>query len=257
MRRDELVNLITSGIIREYNYTDYISPMEYDKFNKSINNAFKYRKDKLEGADRDMKVYYIFGESGCGKTSYAKQLARDKDYSYYVSSGSNDLLDNYRGQDCLILDDIRPGCIEVSDFLKLLDNHTQSTVKSRYRNKMLECQLVIITTSMSLERFFVGLLGDTAESFMQLKRRIEFYCEMSRDNITLRIWQPRSQKYVFAGSYENPMKGKYIVSDRSQEDISNYVSESFGLVKNPDDGFRPCTDEERDIFVKQLELKEI
>ena len=46
----------------------------------------------------------------------------------------------------LILDDLRPSCIGLSDLLKMLDNHTSSSVKSRYYNKVLECKLIIITS---------------------------------------------------------------------------------------------------------------
>lgn len=152
-RKAELVDLITSGLIREYNYTEYITPQEYDKFKKTIDNAFNYRRDKLEGSDRNMKCIYVCGDAGTGKTTWAKDFAQRNKYSYYISSGSNDLLDNYKGQDCLILDDIRPNYIDVSDLLKLLDNHTNSTVRSRYKNKMLECKVVIITTSLSMEVF--------------------------------------------------------------------------------------------------------
>ena len=104
-RKDELIELIQSGVIREYNYTDYISATEYDRFKKSIDNAFAYRKDTLMHMDRNMTCIYIWGESSCGKTSYSKQLAIEKGYSFYISSGSNDPLDGYRGEDCLTMYD--------------------------------------------------------------------------------------------------------------------------------------------------------
>ena len=81
-----------------------------------------------------MEVIYIQGATGTGKTSYSKMLAEQKEYSYYISSSSNDILGDYKGQDCLILDDLRPSCMGLSDLLKMLDNHTTSTVKSRYKN---------------------------------------------------------------------------------------------------------------------------
>ncbi|MGM8317295.1 AAA family ATPase, partial [Clostridium perfringens] len=83
-----------------------------------------------------MECYFVTGKSGTGKTTYAKQLAKEKGYSVYISSGSNDVLDSYQGQDCIILDDLRPSCMGLSDLLKMLDNNTSSTVKSRYKNKV-------------------------------------------------------------------------------------------------------------------------
>lgn len=237
-RREELIDLITSGIIREYNYTEYVTPQENDKFRQSIDKAFAYRKDKLEGSERDMKCVYIYGDSGSGKTTYAKELAEKYGYSYYVSSGSNDLLDSYKGQDCLILDDIRPNYIDVSDLLKLLDNHTSSTVRSRYRNKMLECKLVIITTSVSMEVFFNGLLGDYSESIKQLRRRCELYIQMTMYTMTVYIYQPKSQRYEHVGTYANEIAKRYKAEDRTKEDARQYVE---GFLFSP----IPATDEEK------------
>lgn len=261
-RREELVALITAGIIREYNYTDYITPQEYDKFKKSIDNAFNYRKDKLEGSDRDMKVIYIYGESGSGKTTYAKELAAQSGYSYYVSSGSNDLLDNYKGQDCLILDDIRPNFIDVSDLLKLLDNHTSSTVKSRYKNKLLECKLVIITTSVSMEVFFRRLIGaDVAESLKQLRRRCEVYIKMTKLTMSVSLYQPESNDYIYVCSYDNPINGRYVQHDRSREEAREYVDNLLMFPQEADRetryksfGIWDLTPDEEDLFAKQYKL---
>ncbi|MGM8259467.1 AAA family ATPase, partial (plasmid) [Clostridium perfringens] len=111
-RKEEILNLIDAGIIREYNIHDYLTVIEYDKYKKNIDNAFKFRVNKLmQKVERKMDCYFITGRSGTGKTTYAKQLAKEKGYSVYISSGSNDVLDSYQGQDCIILDDLRPSCM--------------------------------------------------------------------------------------------------------------------------------------------------
>lgn len=260
-RRAELTELITAGIIREYNYTDYISPQEYDKFKKTIDNAFSYRKDKLEGSERNMKVIYLYGEAGSGKTTWAKEMAQQNDYSYYISSGSNDLLDNYKGQDCLILDDIRPNYIDISDLLKLLDNHTNSTVRSRYKNKMLECKLVIITTSISMEVFFRNLIGDSRESLQQLRRRCEMYIKMTTLTMSVQLWQPESQEYMYVGTYDNPVAGRFAKHDRTLTEAKEYVDNlinfpvrsDVGTIQNAQ-GFRSPDPDEQDLFSEQMTL---
>lgn len=259
-RREEIVDLITSGVIREYNYTDYITPREYDKFKKTIDNAFNYRRDKLEGSDRNMKCIYVCGEAGTGKTTWAKELAQQNEYSYYISSGSNDLLDNYKGQDCLILDDIRPNYIDVSDLLKLLDNHTNSTVRSRYKNKMLECKLVVITTSVSMETFFRNLIGDSRESLQQLRRRCEMYIKMTALTMSVQLWQSESNKYMYVGTYDNPVANKYSKHDRTLEEAKEYVDNMILFPVKADNetisnayGFTDMKDSE-DVFTGQLTL---
>ena len=85
-RKEEIIELIRSGVVREYNYTEYITALEYDKFKRAIDNAFTYRRDTLKSLDRHMNVIYIYGGSGTGKTTYAKQLATNKGLSCYILS---------------------------------------------------------------------------------------------------------------------------------------------------------------------------
>lgn len=218
VRKQEIVSLITSGIIRQYNYFDYISPDEYIKFKNVIDNAFAYRSDTLTYSHRNLDVIYIWGDSGVGKTTYAKELAEKKGYSYYISSCSNDLLDGYKGQDCLILDELRSNYIDISDLLKLLDNHTGSTIKSRYRNKILECKLIIITTSCSIESFFGCLHNGLRESIIQLKRRCKYYIRMDKGSIKTYIYQPFSDKYDYVSTFNNHIYERFSVSDISHDD---------------------------------------
>ncbi len=222
-RKEEIIELIRSGIVREYNYTEYITALEYDKFKRAIDNAFTYRRDTLKSLDRHMNVIYIYGGSGTGKTTYAKQLAINKGLSCYISSGSNDPLDGYKGQDCLILDDIRPGDFLLSDFLKILDNNTQSTVKSRYKNKLLECQYLIVTTSFDIPVFFDLLLDSEGESVKQMERRCTLKIQMNTSTMTTFVYQPVSGKYKKVSILKNPVSEVYNKRDLTDEECQAYV----------------------------------
>ena len=222
-RKEEIIELIRSGIVREYNYTEYITALEYDKFKRAIDNAFTYRRDTLKSLDRHMNVIYIYGGSGTGKTTYAKQLATNKGLSSYISSGSNDPLDGYKGQDCLILDDIRPGDFLLSDFLKILDNNTQSTVKSRYKNKLLECQYLIVTTSFDIPVFFDLLLDSEGESVKQMERRCTLKIQMGINTMTTYVYQPVSGKYKKVSILKNPVSEVYNKRDLTDEECQAYV----------------------------------
>lgn len=222
-RKEEIIELIRSGIVREYNYTEYITALEYDKFKRAIDNAFTYRRDTLKSLDRHMNVIYIYGGSGTGKTTYAKQLATNKGLSCYISSGSNDPLDGYKGQDCLILDDIRPGDFLLSDFLKILDNNTQSTVKSRYKNKLLECQYLIVTTLFDIPVFFDLLLDSEGESVKQMERRCTLKIQMGINTMTTYVYQPVSGKYKKVSILKNPVSEVYNKRDLTDEECQAYV----------------------------------
>lgn len=231
-RREEIINKIVSGEIREYNYYEHISIVEYDKYRKSIDNAFKYRIDMIKGVGRNMECVFITGDSGTGKTTYAKKIASEKGYSVFVSSGSNDPLDDYKGQDCIILDDLRPSCMGLSDLLKMLDNHTASTVKSRYKNKVLECKMIIITTTLDIDNFFNNVFSEEKETVIQLKRRCNVMLNFEMEYIHNYIWQNKSREYVYVGKLPNPVTLERNIEDMSKEAQLNKLAEILGLSKD-------------------------
>lgn len=218
-RKNDIITKIVEGEIREYNYFNYIDVVEYDKYKKSIDNAFKYRIDKIKGSDRVMECVFISGDSGSGKTTYAKEFAKEQGMSVYVSSGSNDVLDDYKGQDCIILDDLRPSTMGLSDLLKMLDNNTASSVKSRYKNKVLECKLIIITTILDIDTFFKNVFSEEKETSVQLKRRCKTKVRMDRDNMYMSFWLEKSKRYCNEIVSPNPMKVLYQQQDLTQDEI--------------------------------------
>lgn len=226
-RLDTIINGINDGVIREFNYTEHISMSEYTKYKRQIDTAFKYRLDRLEGANRMMECLFLTGDSGTGKTSFAKYYCEKNEKSYFVSSGSNDPFDNYKGQQVIILDDMRPESTGLSDLLKLLDNHTASSVKSRYRNKVLECDAIIITTTLSLSEFFNRVYGSDRESIVQLKRRVTGYFEFNKDTYKSYLYNNETQHYDFIFELDNPSK-KYRVETMSAEEKMERMKKLLG-----------------------------
>lgn len=184
-RLDEINNGIENGLIREYNYHNFITLEEQQKFSRQIKIAFDRRRDikQSEVQSRNMQVIYIYGASGTGKSTMARQLCEKKGLSYYCSSSSNDVLDGYKGQDALIIDDARGGDMRLSDLLKLTDNYYGSTVKSRYSNKVLECKLLIITTIVDVDQFYSAVFKEQEEPIKQLKRRCTQKYKLTNDFI--------------------------------------------------------------------------
>jgi len=235
-RKEEIINAIVDGSIREYNYTDYITPVEYDRYARSIDGAFKYRLNVIKERNRNMDAIFINGRSGTGKTTYAKQLAEEKGYSYFVSSSSNDVLDGYQGQDCVILDDLRGSSVSLSDLLKMLDNHTSSTVKSRYKNKVLECKLIIITTISDIDTFFSTVFENEKEPINQLKRRCQTYIRFDQETMDVYFYDDDEGDYYKAQSYVNPILSKMVVKQADTEAIEKRLKSMFGdsLEKAPE-----------------------
>ena len=186
---DEVIEAILDGRCRRYNYTNFIGGLDYTKkgISERLEKAYKWKETKLleERKGRKMKVYWICGKSGIGKTTLAKTICENNNWSYAISSSSNDALQDYNGQDCLILDDFRPDGWSKSDVLKMLDNNTSSSIKSRYQNKQtcyLKC-IIVTTVKDPLEFWKDGnWSGNKSEDFRQLERRITHLVEMFKED---------------------------------------------------------------------------
>lgn len=234
----DIIEKIEAGEIRQFNYTDYMTAVFYAQYKRQIEAAFKFRSDRLKSKEvnRNMDCIYIVGGSGTGKTTYAKMYAQKLGYSTFISSGSNDPLDGYAGQDCIILDDLRPSCMGLSDLLKMLDNNTASTVKSRYFNKVLECRLIIITTTLDIESFFKNVFSEEPETSVQLKRRCElmvkFPKEGANDKLEVYQYDLKADKYDFLGYQENPLP-KFIMDDKERRKRALKKLSVLGAVTMP------------------------
>lgn len=136
--------------------------------------------------DRKLDIMFITGKGGTGKTYYAKKLLAAMNYDFCVSSSSNDPFQDYLGQKAIILDDLRDESFEFEDLLKILDNDTSSSVRSRFSNKVFDCELIIITSSVPLRYWFpqkrYNRVGDDLN---QLYRRIGCYVEVTAEEITV------------------------------------------------------------------------
>lgn len=139
------------------------------------------KKRTYEMDKKNVKVIFIEGAPGSGKSTFAKQLAINNKKSYCVSSSSNDVLQDYTCEDYLILDDLRDNSFTFEDLLKLLDNYVISTVKSRYRNKLFLGEYIVITSAKPLCEWYKG----SNEDRQQLFRRISLFARCRRVNNSL------------------------------------------------------------------------
>ena len=225
MDLDNVIEQIKVGKIREYNKTEFIPVEMWVNNKRKIESAFEWRADSMSGkGERNMDVIYIEGVSGAGKTSYAKMLCEQKGYSYCVSSSSNDPLQDYKGHDALILDDLRPSTMTMSDLLKLLDNHTNSSAKARYKNRyMYECKLIIVTSVLPLEEFYRGLKESNNEPIKQLKRRCQTRIAMTKDEIKVFAYSEKADEYKSIASLKNSVSEIY----KEQEERAIEKAKSF------------------------------
>lgn len=236
-RKEEIMQRIVNGEIREFNIHKEVNIIEYDKYKRSIDNAFMYRqKILLKESDRLMNVIFISGCSGSGKTTYAKMMCENQGYSYFISSSSNDPFDGYAGQDAIILDDLRGSSFTFSDLLKITDNHTGSSVKSRYKNKWLECKLMIITSIMPIEEFYINVFESSTEPLIQFQRRCQTYVVMTNSFMDVFAFDDNTGKYIKVGRSKNP------VAQKIKYDNANSLSAKVEVIKNTLCGFEIIDD---------------
>lgn len=164
----------TMGNLNHVELKRKLNPLEYLTNDNIIQRASKVRIKYLSQLNRDISVWYITGDSGIGKSTFAKMIC-EKTYgkgNTYISSSNNDALGEYEGQKAIILDDLRGSTFAYNDLIKLIDNNTNTTVKSRYFNKYIEAETIIITSVFPPTALydFEKMGPDTYE---QLHRRIK------------------------------------------------------------------------------------
>lgn len=97
---------IEEGVITESNLSKFVDIHVYAEHRSEINSAFEYRSKKmLNKHDRNMIALYVEGTPGSGKTTIAKHFCEERDLSYFITGGGNDLFQGYGGQEAIIIDD--------------------------------------------------------------------------------------------------------------------------------------------------------
>ena len=235
---DPVIDKILSGKIREYNKTLEIDKKLLVSYAPKINEAFKVRSEYLQATckDRHTECIYITGESGCGKTTLARKIAQERGLDYFISSGSNDIMDGYAQEPCLIVDDIRPSSLGLSDLLKMLDPHVASSIKSRYKNKYLNCELVILTTVLDINTFYSNVFAEHDEPVIQLKRRCGTYIKMDMQDIFISLWDRKAMHYTPPVCYKNNVLEQYLPEKRkTADDVQEHVQKTMPFLELSED----------------------
>lgn len=226
--RQTIAFKIDEGLIKPYNLYDFISIDEYSKNKNYYLNCFQFRQQKLKGVDRDMDCIFITGASQTGKTTYAKQLATNFGYHAYVSSGGKNPLDDYMGEECIILDDLRPSDYKLSDFLKLTDNNTDSLVGCRFYNKSIsECKLLIVTSIKTIYEFYNNVIQEEYEPQKQLFRRFKCYIILDKEFCFYNAYDETKGEYYLDNKTVNPVSLQY--NPQINKKYTSKFMEAMGL----------------------------
>lgn len=227
----EYIKMINSGDIREYNQYEVI-PIEIWSRNKNIiNNAFTHYREKIfMDNNRNIRVVIFSGDTGTGKTTFAKKYCEANNKSYCVSSSSNDFMQDYKGQDVMIFDDIRDTDLKFTDMLKVLDNHTRSTVVSRYYNKGFIGDTIILTSYKPISEWYHNI---DRESKLQLYRRVtEQYQFKENGIIDIFVFSEQSKKYEYYKSIKNNFKHDKYIKKSLIDDLLENMGDQVEVIEN-------------------------
>lgn len=134
LTRQELIDKFPTQMIR---YSNFYNVCRSAKMENDFSNKM-----------RDVKVTYIYGGGGLGKTHLVYE-ENNFDFSkiYSVDDYSHPF-DNYNGEDVLLLDEYRSN-LSVTYFLKLLDKYPLR-LKARYENKIACYTKVYVVSNVPL-----------------------------------------------------------------------------------------------------------
>mgnify|MGYP001941984350 FL=1 len=135
-------NIITSIINGSITYTDLVKDddlsLAYAKNRSRFDNALSIASERKAVAkdSKGVSVIWIHSDySGIGKSYYARKKANeyigDSKKSIYETSASNDLFQDYKGQEVVIIDDLKPQDIELSELLRSV-SYTHLTLPTIY-----------------------------------------------------------------------------------------------------------------------------
>lgn len=211
-RVKDLLDGLMAGVYTKEEVEQQLSGSQYGRYRRQIeyiwtkrlqNLAAQWRKEKREQGCQ-VKTIWIYGATGTGKTSFAKDYAKKVGQEYFVSGSSRDLFQDYSGEHTIILDELRPGVIPYSDFLRITDPWgliDQVMAPSRYTDKGLACDLIIITSPYDPYQYYNELKTSDVDYYDQLLRRLSLVLEMTEDTINAVLacnthFEPTGTSYV-------------------------------------------------------------
>lgn len=227
---------IKSGEINKSNLTENVTMYFYIQNRKTIEDAMKYRDLMIENQhDRNIVCIYIYGKKGTGKTTLAKEFAKNKGLSFFITGGSNDPLDGYGSEEVLIVDDARPTSFDPEEWLKLLDNNTKTLGKSRYHNKSIDAIYIILTSTIPLHQFFDPYPNEDKK---QLFRRIKLYITVEKEEIIFQQYRSDLESYVFIDKRPNQILQKYtnpdLTDDEKKDLLDGFSKTQDEVIENTD-----------------------
>ena len=160
--------------LKEIDNPDNLNWNEYNTWLKIKNTPKKIKKGEWH---KDIKVYWIQGDSGIGKSNWAEDLFNKSDFnemeeiSFDKNGFYNGVVD---GKGLCIYDDFRDSDMKASEFIKLIDyrihnlNIKGGSVKNNYN-------MIIFTSIQKLENIYSNCKEEQKKQWLRRIEVIDLY----------------------------------------------------------------------------------
>ena len=166
--------------------------------------AKEYRQSHLENkfkrVFRNMKVYYIHGSAGCGKTRYVFKK-HGYDDVYRTTNYEFGWIDDYNGEKVLFLDEFRSS-FKISEILDYLDGQP-IRIRGRHYNRVACYDTVYIVSNLSLQKQYINIQQNEPKTWAAFCRRITAvynFDESKEIPVNKMICTPKVRQ-TFGGAY--------------------------------------------------------
>ena len=243
---NDLLNQILDEVItREEAYSQMSGEM-FAKAKKRVedvhqrvleNKANRWRAERKK-TNEPIRVYWIHGKSGAGKTLLAQTYANQLTDNFFITGSSRDPFQSYNGESVIILDELRPNSFFYSDLLKMLDNHNYNAASpSRYSDKLLVSDHIFITSPYSPIAFYskYKLSSSEIDSFTQLDRRLNKVILINSEYYEEQLFNSDLNRYTYKPNtrrVNNLLENKNELEEEVISEEFNKLNEFSNIVKD-------------------------
>ncbi len=233
-----LLDSLYKGEITKEELEKMLSGSQYGRMKRQIEDVWskhlQFRagewREEMKKSGKQVEVIWISGDAGTGKTSLAREYAEKLNRPYFITGSSKDIFQNYSGEHTMIIDEFRADMIKYPDLLRILDPFgSQVMAPSRYNDKSLACDLIIITSPYNPVMFYRQLFQrastNSTDSLEQLLRRISLTIEM--DSQLIKAVEYDREKHVYKPIDNAARKNSYSRHCRTSECINSSPKDLF------------------------------
>ena len=163
-------------------------PLHYKNIIDKINDEQANDID-IEDWHKEIKVYWIYGPSGIGKTEKAKQIVRDNAATYgktvNIVKHTDTFWSGIGNAKIAIYDDFRDSHMPPSEFINFID-YNMHTLNIKGGQKQNNYSLIIITSVQHPQCIYCNMRD--SEPRKQWMRRIELIDMTAEDDIDISDW---------------------------------------------------------------------